>query len=437
MKVIDFHPDDLLDRELSGVLSASEQRRLLEHLEQCQTCRLERQLRADFRAELAWPALDQALQSSVSGALRAASEARAPAGLPGALPAGALPGGSGSVREALRSPRARRRRVLPALAGVAIVVASGVAAAKNGWGERVWELARAQAGNVFGGDSAQQGRNIDKGRDVTPATPAVERPAAVASDVESARESAQEVDPASAEVAAASGEVAAGGGEVAAGGAPSVKRARARARKAAGAAQAVTAARGRSPKPSAQGAVERSEESVRTDANNSRVVSSVASPAAEAVLVSNQAAAATPESVLEGTPAASPAPQAPVVSAATLFDQASSARRQGRIAEALRLYASLRERFITSPEARLSLALVARMRLDQGEPEAAIDGFEAYLATFDGALREQAMAGRALALGRLGLTSQEKAGWRDLLRAYPNSSYAELAERRLGDGAIR
>jgi hypothetical protein len=72
------------------------------------------------------------------------------------------------------------------------------------------------------------------------------------------------------------------------------------------------------------------------------------------------------------------------------------------------------------------------MQLDLGETAAAASGFASYLATGDRALREEAMAGRAIALGRLGRTSDESAAWRELLRAYPGSSYAKVARTRLG-----
>ena len=52
MNVIDFHPDELLDREIEGTLSSDERRRLDDHLERCVQCRLERQLRDDFELEL-------------------------------------------------------------------------------------------------------------------------------------------------------------------------------------------------------------------------------------------------------------------------------------------------------------------------------------------------------------------------------------------------
>jgi hypothetical protein len=121
----------------------------------------------------------------------------------------------------------------------------------------------------------------------------------------------------------------------------------------------------------------------------------------------------------------------PVDSASSLFDEASAARRRGRTLEAAGLYRDLQARFPASAEARLSVAVVARMELDLGEAAAAASDFAAYLATGDRALREEAMAGRALALGRLGRTGDEAAAWRELLRAYPGSSYAPVARTRL------
>ena len=81
------------------------------------------------------------------------------------------------------------------------------------------------------------------------------------------------------------------------------------------------------------------------------------------------------------------------------------------------------------------MAVVARMQLDGGEPKSAASGFASYLATHDRALREEAMAGLALALGRLGRSRDELDAWRDLLRAYPRSAYANIARSRLGQDA--
>lgn len=52
MSVADLHPEELLEREAAGSLSEADRVRLRAHLERCATCRLERQLRADFAAEL-------------------------------------------------------------------------------------------------------------------------------------------------------------------------------------------------------------------------------------------------------------------------------------------------------------------------------------------------------------------------------------------------
>lgn len=52
MKVVDLHPDDLLDKDARGELSASELTRLEAHLSRCETCRFEREVRSDFADEL-------------------------------------------------------------------------------------------------------------------------------------------------------------------------------------------------------------------------------------------------------------------------------------------------------------------------------------------------------------------------------------------------
>lgn len=52
MKVVDLHPDDLLDKEARGELTAVERERLETHLARCETCRFEREVRDDFAEEL-------------------------------------------------------------------------------------------------------------------------------------------------------------------------------------------------------------------------------------------------------------------------------------------------------------------------------------------------------------------------------------------------
>jgi TolA-binding protein len=51
MSVVELHPEDLLDRDVCGRLSPTESERLERHLDRCDACRLERQVRADFRDE--------------------------------------------------------------------------------------------------------------------------------------------------------------------------------------------------------------------------------------------------------------------------------------------------------------------------------------------------------------------------------------------------
>jgi TolA-binding protein len=52
MKVVDLHPDDLLDKEARGELTEVERTRLEAHLARCETCRFERVVRDDFAEEL-------------------------------------------------------------------------------------------------------------------------------------------------------------------------------------------------------------------------------------------------------------------------------------------------------------------------------------------------------------------------------------------------
>ena len=52
MKVVDLHPEELLDKEARGSLTEVESERLEAHIARCATCRFEREVRADFAAEL-------------------------------------------------------------------------------------------------------------------------------------------------------------------------------------------------------------------------------------------------------------------------------------------------------------------------------------------------------------------------------------------------
>jgi TolA-binding protein len=123
------------------------------------------------------------------------------------------------------------------------------------------------------------------------------------------------------------------------------------------------------------------------------------------------------------------APEAP--SASELFARANQARHQGDAREAAALYRSLERAFPKSAEASVARVTFGRLLLDRlSEPRAALAEFEAYLAA-GGPLREEALVGRALALGRLGRSQEERAAWSTLLTAFPQSTYAARAKQRI------
>jgi hypothetical protein len=64
------------------------------------------------------------------------------------------------------------------------------------------------------------------------------------------------------------------------------------------------------------------------------------------------------------------------------------------------------------------------LHLDQGDAHEALQGFNAYLEGGGSELREEAMAGKALAFGRQGRSEEEAAAWSALRDAYPKSAYA-------------
>jgi hypothetical protein len=134
-----------------------------------------------------------------------------------------------------------------------------------------------------------------------------------------------------------------------------------------------------------------------------------------------------------------PKPRAPSsvstpASCADRFRRANEARREGAMDEAVRLYLELRPACAGSNEEVSSRVLVGRIYLDRlSDPARALASFESYLgAATAGSLREDAMIGRALALGKLGRSAEEASAWKALLAAYPDSLYADKARSRLG-----
>jgi TolA-binding protein len=125
-----------------------------------------------------------------------------------------------------------------------------------------------------------------------------------------------------------------------------------------------------------------------------------------------------------------PAPKEPA-SAAKLFSDANQARRTGDVARATGLYDLLQEQYPGSPEAALSRVTLALLRLDSGDAQAALVGFERYLSGGSRGLEAEALVGRARALGRLGRRNEEVAAWREVQRRYPSSIYGRQATERL------
>lgn len=127
----------------------------------------------------------------------------------------------------------------------------------------------------------------------------------------------------------------------------------------------------------------------------------------------------------------SPPPSEPGAGAAELFANANALRTQGQAAEAERRYLTLQARYPSSTEARVSLVSLARLELGS-RPAQALRHFDAYLTQkAHTTLTEEALFGRASALGRLGRTDEERRAWRQLVERYPGSVYAERAKSRL------
>ena len=148
--------------------------------------------------------------------------------------------------------------------------------------------------------------------------------------------------------------------------------------------------------------------------------------------------ASAPEPVEVATPSSESAPKPAAVevsSAAEAFSRANLARRDGKVKEAVRLYRALQERFAGSSEELVSRVALGRLLLDRlGDSRGALVQFNSYLASpGSGALREEAMVGRALSLGRLGRSAEERAAWKALLEAWPKSTHAKRAQARLAE----
>jgi tetratricopeptide (TPR) repeat protein len=120
-------------------------------------------------------------------------------------------------------------------------------------------------------------------------------------------------------------------------------------------------------------------------------------------------------------------------SAAELFARANMLRRQNETTEALGVYRALQHDYPGSSEELVSRVTLGRLLLDRlGNAGAALAEFDSYLSRAPGgSLSEEALIGRALALGRLGRDPEERTAWSALLAAHPSSTYAARARERI------
>ena len=146
-------------------------------------------------------------------------------------------------------------------------------------------------------------------------------------------------------------------------------------------------------------------------------------------------AAPEPAEVAPGVDTSAKSAAVEATSASELFSRANQARREGKAKEAVRLYRALQERFSGSGEELVSRVALGRLLLDRlGDSRGALVQFNSYLASpGSGALREEAMVGRALSLGRIGRSSEERAAWKALLDGWPKSTHAKRAQARLAE----
>lgn len=121
----------------------------------------------------------------------------------------------------------------------------------------------------------------------------------------------------------------------------------------------------------------------------------------------------------------------PEKTAETLFHDASAARRDGDVARATALYTELQSRFPATREARVSQVSLGKLLLGAGHAREAEAAFTAYLRGGVGDLTEEALVGRASALGALGRSADERRAWADLVKRYGTSVYRARAEARL------
>jgi hypothetical protein len=120
--------------------------------------------------------------------------------------------------------------------------------------------------------------------------------------------------------------------------------------------------------------------------------------------------------------------------AASLFAEAARARHDGDLRRAVGLYGTLRTAFPASDQARVASISMGDLLLRLDEPGRALHAFDAYLADGrTGALREEALFGRARCLRKLGEEAAEQETWARLVRDFPGTAYGTIARQRLDE----
>jgi TolA-binding protein len=151
-----------------------------------------------------------------------------------------------------------------------------------------------------------------------------------------------------------------------------------------------------------------------------------------AVPTASPAITAEPKPLEPTTPKAEARVRAGSDSAASLFKEASSARRAGNAERAIALYRRLEHEFPASAEAGLAALPLGGLLLERGEARAALSQFDRHAKAGGGSrLLPEALYGRGRSLAALGNRSEERRTWERLLGEFPESPYAGHAKRRL------
>jgi hypothetical protein len=114
---------------------------------------------------------------------------------------------------------------------------------------------------------------------------------------------------------------------------------------------------------------------------------------------------------------------------AALFQRAQAARAASSPEETARLLEELLRRFPNDPRAGIAAFQLGRLRLDSGDPKAALQAFDR-AGSAGSAFQEQIAARRVQALEQLGEVAACRSARADFLRDYSGGSFAEVVRRR-------